>query len=152
MKTTSKKHRKKCENQGFWLPKPSQNDSKMPSKSMFQKTCDFAPIFARKSFCRDSADIDFVLVFPIQNGSRTLFFTSLFLRIFVLKNLQKTLQKPGPNPSKIGTKNMLLLSIGFLGFGLPFWSFLGFQVEAKLIQNRHKSGLGVLRVWSLKPS
>ena len=136
----------------FGLPKPSQNPVKIQFKSMSQKTCDFSSIFPEKMLCRKSADIDFVLVFPIQNGSRTLFFTSFFLHIFGLKSLQKTLCKPSPNPSKIGAKNMLFLSIGFLGFRPPFWSLLGFQVGAKLIQNRKKSGLGALWVWSLKPS
>ena len=136
----------------FGLPKPSQNPVKIQFKSMSQKTCDFSSIFPEKMLCRKSADIDFVLVFPIQNGSRTLFFTSFFLHIFGLKSLQKTLCKPSPNPSKIGAKNMLFLTIGFLGFRPPFWSLLGFQVGAKLIQNRKKSGLGALWVWSLKPS
>ena len=131
----------------FGLPKHSQNRPKIHSKAMSQKTCDFSSNLARKMLCCNTADIDFVLVFPIQNGSRTFFFTSLFLRIFGLKSLQKTLRKPGPNPSKKCAKNMLFLSIGFLGFGPPFWSLLGFQVGAKLIQNRKKSGLGVLWVW-----
>ena len=136
----------------FGLPKPFQNPFKIHLKSKSQKPCDFSSIFPEEMLCRKSADIDFVLVFPIQNGSRTLFFTSLFLRIFGLKSLQKTLRKPSPNPSKIGAKNMLFLSIGFLGLGPPFWSLLDFQVGAKFTQNRKKSGLGVLWVWSLKPS
>ena len=136
----------------FGIPKPSQNPFKIQLKSMSQKLCDFSSIFPEKMLCRKSADIDFVLVFPIQNGSRTLFFTSLFLRIFGLTSLEKTLRKPGPNPSKIGAKNMLFLSIGFLGCGPPFWSLLGFQIGAKLIQNRKKSGPSVLWVWSLKLS
>ena len=148
-------HRKNIEKSvkimDFGFPKLSQNPFKIQLKSMSQKPCDFSSIFP-EMLCRKSADIDFVLVFPIQVDSRTLFFTSLFLRIFGLKNLHKTLRKPGPNPSKIGAKNMVFLSIGFLGFRPPFWSLLGFQVGAKLIQNRNKSGLGVLWVWSLKPS
>ena len=49
------------------------NPSKTPPKSMFQQTCDSSSILARKNLCRRSADIDFVLVFPIRNGSWTIF-------------------------------------------------------------------------------
>ena len=58
----------------FGLPKPSQNPSKTPPKSMSQQTCNFSPILASKSLCRKSAGIDFVLVFPILVACRTLFF------------------------------------------------------------------------------
>ena len=44
----------------FGLPKPSQNPSKTLPKMQSQQTCDFSTIFARKSLCRESADIDFV--------------------------------------------------------------------------------------------
>jgi len=74
----------------FGYPKPSPNPSKTPPKSMFQQTCDFSSIFASKSLCSKSADIDFVLVFTVQNGSRTFFFMLLFAWIWDPKNHPKT--------------------------------------------------------------
>ena len=84
----------------FGYPKPSQNPSKTPPKSMFQQTCDFSSIFASKSLCSKSADIDFVLVFTIQNGSRTFFFELLFACIFDPKNLPKTFRNHARAASK----------------------------------------------------
>ena len=52
-------------------------------------------------------DIDFVLVFTIQNSCRTIFCASLLACIFEQKSLPKTLPKRGPNPSKIDAKNGL---------------------------------------------
>ena len=117
----------------FGFPKPSQNPSKTPPKSMSQQTCDFSSIFVRKILCCQNADIDSVLVFTNQNGSRTLFFKSLFASIFDPKNLPKTLPKPGPNPLKIDAKNVLFFNIVFFGFRARFWSLLGLQDGAKLV-------------------
>ena len=116
----------------FGLPKPSQNPSKMPPKSTSQKTCEFSLNFARKMLCCNSADIDFVLVFPIDLACRALFFESLFERILVPKNLPKTLPKRGPNPSKIDAENVLFFDIVFFGFRPRFWRVLGLQLGAKL--------------------
>ena len=92
-----KRHRKNTEKKAkikdFGFPKPSQNPPKMPSKSMYPKTYDFSSIFVQKMLCCKSADIDFVLVFPIQNGSRVRFFKLLFACIFGPKNLPKILSK-----------------------------------------------------------
>ena len=48
-KMTSKKHRKKCENRGFWppkpLPKPSQNPLKIEVPKNMQFVIDFCAIF-----------------------------------------------------------------------------------------------------------
>ena len=96
----------------FSCPKPSPNPCKTPPKSMFQQTCDFSSIFVRKSLCSKSADIDFVLVFTIQNGSRTFFFELLFACIFDPKNLPKTSRKPCPGGFKILLENALFFYIG----------------------------------------
>ena len=98
---------------------------------MSQKTCDFSSKLTRKVLCCKSADIDFVLVFPIQNGSRTLFFKSLVACIFDPKNLPKTLPKPRPNPLKIDVENVLFFNIDFFGFRPRFWNLLGLQDGAK---------------------
>ena len=116
----------------FGLPKPSQNPSKMPLKSMSQQTCDLSSIFASKSLCRKSADIDFVLVFPILFACRTLFFKSLLAWIFGPKNLPKTLPKRRPNPLKIDAENVLVFYIDFFTSWPRFGSLLGLQVGAKL--------------------
>ena len=116
----------------FGFPKPPQNPPKIHPKSMSQKTCDFSSIFARKMLCCNSADIDFVLVFPILFACRTLFFKSLFAYIFNPKNLSKTLPKRRADPSKIDVKNVLFFNIHFFGFGPRFWSLLGLQLGAKL--------------------
>ena len=116
----------------FGYPKPSQNPSKTPPKSMFQQTNDFSSIFASKSLCSKSADVDFVLVFTIQNGSRTFFFKLLFAWIWGPKNLPKTLEKRCPNPYKIDSQNVLFFNIDFFGFWLRFRRVLGFQDGAKL--------------------
>ena len=120
----------------FGFPKPSQNPFKIQLKSMSQKLCDFSSIFPEKMLCRKSADIDFVLVFPIRNGSRTIFFKSLLACVFGPKNLPKTLPKRGPNPSKIDVKNVLFFNLDFWRFRPRFRSLWGFQVGAKLAPNR----------------
>ena len=123
----------------FGLPKPSQNPLKIHLKSRFQKTCDFSSIFALKTLCCKSADIDFVLVFPILFACRALFFKSLYASIFDPKNLPKTLPKPGPNPLKIDAKNVLFFNIDFFGFGTRFWRLLGLQLGAKLALRASKN-------------
>ena len=100
-------------------------------KSTFQKTCDFSLIFVRFLLLVARANIDFVLVFTIQNGSRTFFFKLLFAWIWGPKNLPKTLEKRCPNPYKIESKNVLFFNIDFFGFGLRFRRVLGLQDGAK---------------------
>ena len=119
----------------FGYPKPSQNPSKTPPKSMFQQTCDFSSIFASKSLCSKSADIDFVLVFTVQNGSRPFFFKLLFAWIWDPKKHPKTSLKPCPGDPKIDLENMLFFHIDFFAFWLRFWRLLGLQLGAKLAQN-----------------
>ena len=83
------------------------------------------------------------------------FLKFVFLRfscIFDAKNLSKALPKRGPNPSKIHAKNESFFNIDFLGFRPRFRSLLGLQLGAKLVKNRKKSGLGMVWVWSSKPS
>ncbi len=109
----------------FGLPNPSQNPSKILSKSMSQKTCDFSSIFVRKMLCCQNADIDSVLVFTIQNGSRTFFFKLLFAWIWGPKNHPKTSQKPCPGDPKIDLENVLFFNIDFFAFWPRFWSLLG---------------------------
>ena len=129
--------RKNRENHGFWppktLPKPSQN----PLKSDVQKTCDFSLNFVRKMLCCNSADIDFVLVFPILFACWALFFESLFECILIPKNLPKTTPKRRPSPLKIDVKNMSFFNIVFFGFRPRFWKVLGLQDGAKLAENRN---------------
>ena len=122
----------------FCLPKPSQNRPKILPKSRSQKTCDFSSIFVRKMLCCKSSDIDFVLVFPIRNACRALFFKSLFACILGPKNLPKTVQNRGPNPSKIDSKNDAFFNIDFFTFWARFGRVLGSQVGAKLGQNGKK--------------
>ena len=104
-----------------------------------EKTCIFSSILAPKTLCCKSADIDFVSVFPIQNGSRALFFKFLFVCILGPKKLPKTLPKPGPNPLKIDAKNVLFFNIDFFGFGTRFWRLLGLQLGAKLALRASKN-------------
>ena len=73
-------------------PGALQDPPKIHLKSRFQKTCDFSSIFALKTLCCKSADVDFVLVFPILFACRALFFKSLFACIFAQTNSSKTLQ------------------------------------------------------------
>ena len=91
--------------------------------------------------CCKSADIDFVLVFPILFACRTLFCTSLFACVFGPKNVPKTLEKRRPNPSKIDAKNVLFFNIDFSGFGPRFWSLLGLEDGAKIAIMAPKSWL-----------
>ena len=83
--------------------------------------------------CCNSADIDFVLVFPILFACRALFFESLFECILGPKNLPKTSPKRRPNPLKIDVKNVLFFNIDFFGFWPRFWRVLGLQDGAKLV-------------------
>ena len=115
----------------FGLPNPSQDSSLKARKSMSQKTCDFSSIFVRKMLGCTSADIDFVLVFTIQNACRTIFFESLFACIFGAKNLPKSSPKPLPNPLKIGAKNASFFNIDFFLFWTRFCKLLGLQIGAK---------------------
>ena len=128
----------------FGLPKRSQNRPKIHSTSMSPKAYDFSSNFARKMLCCNSADIDFVLVFPILFACRALFFESLFECILGPKNLPKTSPKRRPNPLKIDVKNVLFFNIVFFGFRPRFWTLLGLQLGAKLAKNRKKSGLGMV--------
>ncbi len=116
---------------GFGFPNPSQNEAKILLKSTFQKTCDFSPIFVRFLLLVARANIDFVLVFTVQNGSRTFFFKLLFAWIWGPKNLPKTLEKRCPNPYKIDPKNVLFFNIDFFGFWPRFRRVLGLQDGAK---------------------
>ena len=108
--------RKNRENHGFWppktLPKPSQN----PLKIDVPKNMRFFIEFCSKMLCCNSADIDFVLVFPILFACRALFFESLFECIWGPKNLPKTIPKRGPNPLKIDVENVSFFNIVFFGF------------------------------------
>ena len=119
----------------FGLPNPSQNEAKILIKSTFQKTCDFSQIFVRFLLLVAIANIDFVLVFTIQNGSRTFFFKLLFAWIWDPKNHPKTSQKPCPGDPKIDLENVLFFNIDFFAFWPRFWRLLGFQLGAKLAQN-----------------
>ena len=92
-------------------------------------------MFVRKLLCCQNADIDFVLDFTVQNGSRTFFFKLLFEWNWDPKNDPKTFQKPCLGEPKIDVKNVLFFNIDFFGFGTRFWSLLGLQVGAKLAQN-----------------
>ena len=132
----------------FGLSKPSQNPSKMPRKSHSQKACIFSLIFARKTLCCKSANIDFVSIFPIRNGSRARFFKSLLACIFGPKNLLKILPKRSPNPFKIDAENVLFFNIDFFGFRPRFWRVLDLQLGAKLAKLAKKS----CRVRLLEPS
>ena len=67
------------------------------------------------------ANIDFVLVFTVQNGSRTFFFKLLFAWIWDQKNHPKTSQKPCPGDPKIDLENVLFFNIDFFAF----WSDFG---------------------------
>ena len=122
---------------------------------MFQKTYIFSELFN-----------NFFLIFKTSKpwkyqfylGKTTIFKVfakNVFLQfssIFGSKNLPKTLPKRSPNDEKIDAKNVLFFNIDFLGFRPRFWSLLGLQDGAKLAQNRKKSGLGMVWVWSSKPS
>ena len=94
-------------------------------ESMSPKKCDFSSIFVRKILCCQNADIDSVLVFTIQNGSRTFFFKLLFAWIWGPKNHPKTSQKPCPGDPKIDLENVLFFNIDFFAFWPRFWSLLG---------------------------
>ena len=120
-------------NLGF--PKRSQNRPKIHSKSMFPKTFDSSSNFARKMLCCNSANIDFVWVFPILLACRALFFESLFECILGPTNLPKTNLKRRPNPLKIDVKNVSFFNIVFFGFRPRFQRVLGLQDGAKLAQN-----------------
>ena len=88
--------------------------------------------------CSQNADIDFVLVFTIQNGSRTFFFKLLFAWIWDPKNLPKTLEKRCPNPYKIDPKNVLFFNIDFSGFGLDFGGSWASKMEPSWLLNPQK--------------
>ena len=109
------------------LPKPFQNPSKNPTKSMSQKTCDFSWICVRKMLRCTSADINFVLFFIVFFACRTPFLVLLSKCIFDLKNLPKTLPKQGPIPPKIDAENTLFFNIIFVTFWDRFWNPLGLQ-------------------------
>ena len=116
---------------GFGFPNPSQNEAKILLKSTFQKTCDFSLIFVRFLLLVARANIDFVLVFTVQNGSRTFFFKLLFAWIWGPKNHPKTSQKPCPGDPKIDLENVLFFNIDFFGFWPRFRRVLGLQDGAK---------------------
>ena len=128
----------------FGLPKPSPNPSKIQLKSMSQKLCDFSSIFPEKMLCRKSADIDFVLVFPIQNGSRTLFFKSLLAYILGPKSLPKTVPKRGLNLSKIDVKNVLFFNIVFFASWSDFGASWASKLEPSWPPNGKNEILGAL--------
>ena len=120
----------------FGFPKPSQNPPEILPKAMSQQTYDFSSIFARKMICCNNANIDFILVFTVRNGSWTILFESLLACIFGPKNLPIFFPKRSPNPLKTDAKNVMFFNIDFFRLGTRFWSFLGFHDGAKLGKNR----------------
>ena len=116
----------------FGFPKPSQNPSKIPLKSMSPKTCIVSSIFARFLQFAAKADSGSDPLGMVFCAHQTIFPKLLFAWIFGPKNLLKTLPKQGPNPSKIDAKNVLVFSIDFFAPWPRFGSLLGLQDGAKL--------------------
>ena len=125
------KHRKNCENHGFWLPKTFpksiQNASKIDvSKNMrfFMDFCWFLVACCKSRASNFMRPRSVLLAFHRNQ-------VFAFGIRFRSKNLSKTLPKRGPNPSKIDAKNVLFFNIHFFGFRPRFGRVLGLQVEAK---------------------
>ena len=108
----------------FGLPKPFQNPSKTPLKTMFQQTCDFSAIFMRKRLCRKSADIDFVLNWFFQYFLLVGHFSSN--RFWHGFWVQKTFQKPVQNHLRAVLKSMLKMH----RFSTSIFSCLGLDFGA----------------------
>ena len=66
-KMTSKKHRKKCENHGFWPPKPLPKPSQNPIKIEVPKNMRFFIDFCSMFFFFSIIDFLKIVVFPKEN-------------------------------------------------------------------------------------
>ena len=115
-KTTSKKHRKNCENHRFWLPKTLpksiQNASKIDvSKNMrfFMDFCWFLVACCKSRTSNFMRPRSVLLAFHRNQ-------VFAFGIRFRSKKRFKNLPKRGPNPSKIDAKNVLFFNIHFFGF------------------------------------
>ena len=143
----------------FGLPKRSQNRAKIHSKSTSQKTCDFSSNFARKMLCCNSADIDFVLVFPILFACRALFFESLFECILVPKKPTKNQSKTTSEPFKNRCQKCVVFQHRFFRvsasilhpLGTPTWSqvgHFGYQ-RGRMRPSKSFLKLNVFKKWRL---
>ena len=92
-KTTSKKHRKKCENRGFWppktIPKPSQNPLKIEVPKNMRFFIDFCSKNLLPQKCRHRFRIGFY---------QSKWLSDVFLQIAVCKHFRS--KKPTKNLSK----------------------------------------------------
>ena len=117
----------------FGFPKPSQNPSKIPLKSMSPKTCIVSSIFARFLQFAAKADSGSDPVGMMFCAHQTIFFKLLFALIFGPKKHPKTSLKPCPGDSKTPLENALFFNIDFFAPRPRFWSLLGLQGGAKLV-------------------
>ena len=108
-KFCTEKHRKSAKIMDVGLPKPSQNPFKIQLKSMSQKPCDVSSIFPERMLCRKSAAIDFVLVFPIQNGFRAV--SALHARVQQKTSKNNVLEPPKPSSDFPGTLQIQARSV-----------------------------------------
>ena len=134
-KTTSKKHRKKRENRGFWPPKPLPKPFQNPIKTEVPKNMRFVIDFGSNfDACCKSRTSKFM-----RPASVLLVFHTIRLIAF---GMHFWFKKPTENPSKTGSEpfqnrcqkhvvfqhRFFRVSASILeGLGLPTWSQVGFK-------------------------
>ena len=136
----SKKHRKKCENEGFWPPKTLPKWIQNAFKIDVPKNMRFCIDFSSKKLLPQERRHRFRIGF-----SNTFCLSDTFLQIafgmpFGFEKPTKTFPKQGPNPSKNDAENMMFFNIVFFASWRRFWKVLGLQLGAKLAQNASADG------------
>ena len=134
-KMTSKKHRKKCENQGFWPPKtlPKSCQNRRPKKhAIFHRFLLDVFLFFNLRFLENRG-------FPIGKSLISRFSIKSCFHKFNIFLVQKTYQKPLQNDVRTLQKSMsqtccFSTSI-FSGFGLDFGASWASNLEPSWLQN-----------------
>ncbi len=131
-KITSKKHRKKCENRGFWppktLPKAFQNACKIDVPTSMRFFSDFGSKKPLSQECRHRFRI---------GRANTKWLSDTFLQIafgmpFGSEKPTKNHPKTRPEALKIDAENVLFFNLDFFASWPRFWRALGPQDGAKL--------------------
>ena len=141
VKTTSKKHRKKCENDGFWppktLPKWVQNAFKIDVPQNMRFCIDFSSKRLLPQKRRHRFRIGFSNTFCLSDTFLQIAFGMLFSSQKRTKNPSKTMSEPLKNRCRkrvVFQHRFFGVSASILeGLGPPRWSQVGSQGPAKLL-------------------
>ena len=143
-KMTSKKHRKKCENQGFWPPKTLPKSFQNTSEIDVLKNMRFLRTFSTTSFKTTRLETLKISIFPRENHYFQGFRKNRFVAISMLSRSKKPIKNPSKTrsePFKNRCRKRIVFQHRFFrvsalileGLGPPRWSQVGPKGPAKLL-------------------